>query len=229
MIFDEAVLNVLVYSAFAAGIAGLGALLPASERLVGLAYAIASGLMLGASHLLIVDTIGAFPVLLLGGALAGVLYTWWASRFSRSAAAGYRVLLQSGLHGSAEGVALGVAFVLDVRTGIFVALVLALHNIAEAFVLSEQLRAEGLAFGNATALAIATNLGQPLFALAIWALSPLIAPLLPTALGFAAAAMTFLVLTELLPTSYESAGRGTIAVATSLGAAAVVLAESILL
>ena len=232
MTFDEPVLNVLVYAVLAAAAAALGAGGPWLAHLrgvlycVGLASAVAAGLMLGSAHLLVASSLKEAPLWLLAGAVGGLGYTAWASRFS--SAEGFSAL-QEGLHGSAEGVAIGVAFVIEIRLGIFVALTLALHNVAESFVMTDQLRREGLRAPDATALSVGVNAGQPLLALAVWALHPLIEPLLPIAVGFAAAALTFLVLAELLPRAYRRATRVTIAAATSLAAAAVVLLESFFL
>lgn len=139
------------------------------------------------------------------------------------------VLLQHGLHSAAEGVAIGVAMTLNLRLGVFVALGLAVHNIAEALALSDLLVGRGTSPGRAAGLAVAINLPQPVLALAAFALGPVLAGLLPASLGFAAGALTFLVLTELIPDAYTQTVKGTVALVVSATAGTVILLESFFL
>ncbi|MFQ5349151.1 MAG: ZIP family metal transporter [Thermoanaerobaculia bacterium] len=239
---DEPVLAVLLFSTLATLLAALGILpflggrRPAAVWIAG-AYALASGLMLGAGHLLMSRGLERGAVSVVAGAAAGVLYAWWIKRYTgahvvdrRPQAADqeglvYRPLLENMLHAAAEGVAIGVAMVLEIKLGIFVALALAVHNIGEAMALTDTLHRRGISIGEAAGLCVGTNVPQPLLALAVFALDPVLTGLLPAALGFAAGAMVFLVLTELLPASYER-GRGTvIALVVSAGAGAVILLE----
>ncbi len=236
----EPVLVVLGASALAAATAALGVLPFVGGRsprrvTVGVADGVASGLMLGGGYLLMSRglTLGTLPVVV--GAVAAVAYTWLIQRTAGVAEIdaapdaeagpeyGYQVLLQNALHAAAEGVAIGVAMVLDLRLGVFLALALALHNVAEAMALTEVLRARGVGLGEAAGLCVATNVAQPLLALAVFALHPVLTGLLPVALGFAAGTLVFLVLTEVLPASYERAGDRVIALSVSVSLGLVVL------
>lgn len=255
MIAAEPVLNVLVYSALAAGVAALGALPFARGGAprpvwIGGASALAAGLMLGAGYLLIDRGLDRNAWIALVGGAVGVLYSLGARAFSglddptpledRSNDAsqgaptgapdsGSRILLQNGLHAAAEGVAIGVAMTLELRLGIFVALALAVHNVGEAMALTGELRRRGVSTGRAARLAVAINLPQPVLALAVFALGPALATLLPGALGFAAGALVFLVLTELIPDAYLRSTEGLVALLVSATAGAVILAESFFL
>ena len=122
----EPVLTVLIFSALAAAFSAAG-VLPFSFRAdlplrwIGWAYALASGLMLGAGYLLMVEGLvgRGWPVILGGG--LGVAYTWWTHRYSgtgeletRPASEvsfeyGYKVILLYAMHSASEGVAIGVA------------------------------------------------------------------------------------------------------------------------
>jgi ZIP family zinc transporter len=239
---NEPVLAVLLCSSAAAAAAALGVVpfaagrQPAPVWIAG-AYALASGLMLGAGHLLMSRGLEMGDLGVVTGAALGVLYAWAIKRYSGTQVVdrrpdrateqgeGYKLLLESMLHSAAEGVAIGVAMVLELKLGIFVALALAVHNIGEAMALTDTLRRRGISVGEAAGLCVGTNVPQPLLALAVFALDPVLTGLLPAALGFAAGGLVFLVLTELLPASYERARGTMIALVVSIAAGAVILLE----
>ncbi len=239
---SEPVLTVLLYSSLAAALAGLGALpfvggRHPSQAWVGGAYALASGLMLGAGHLLVSHGLERAGLSVILGAALGVLYTYWIKAYSGTQELdrrpggqappdeGYKIILESMLHAASEGVAIGVAMVLEVKLGVFVALALAIHNIGEAMALTDLFRRRGMTTGEAAGLCVATNVPQPLLALATFALSPVLAGFLPAALGFAAGALVLLVLTELLPASYQRVRGALVAAVVSATAGVVLLLE----
>ena len=85
--------------------------------------------------------------------------------------------------------------VVELRLGIFLALALAVHNVAEAMALTEILRQRGMAVSEAAGLCVVAKITQPVLALAAFALAPAMTGLLPAALGFASGCLVFLVLT----------------------------------
>lgn len=246
---DEPVSAVLLLSTIAAVVGALGALpfglpRPPSRAVVGGAYALASGLMLGAGYLLLGRGLDRATVSVIVGAVLGVAYTHWIQVYSGladlqvdlgaaptamdpiEAAApelGYKVLLQYALHSAAEGLAIGIAMVLDLRLGVFLALTLAVHNVAESMTLTEILRQRGMTIGEAAGLCVVAKITQPLLALAAFALAPVMTGLLPGALGFAAGCLVFLVLTELLPASYRRTAKLPVGVLVSVAAGAMLL------
>ena len=123
--------------------------------------------------------------------------------------------------------AIGVAMVLELRLGIFLALALAVHNVAESMALTEILRRRGIAVSAAAGLCVVAKITQPVLALAAFALAPVMTELLPGALGFAAGCMVFLVLTELLPASYRRASKLPVGVLVSVAAGALLLLEHV--
>ena len=129
------------------------------------------------------------------------------------------------LHSAAEGMAIGVAMVLELRLGIFLALALAVHNVAESMALTEILRRRGIGVGAAAGLCVVAKITQPVLALAAFALAPVMTELLPGALGFAAGCLVFLVLTELLPASYRRASTLPVGLLVSVAAGALLLLE----
>jgi ZIP family zinc transporter len=240
----EPVVVVLSMSCLAAAMAAVG-VLPfrfgrPPEYSIGGAYALASGLMLGAGYLLMGRGLdeGALPAVV--GVVVGIGYGHCIRHFAGlevlddesakdSAEFGYKIILQSVLHSAAEGVAIGVAMVVEIRLGVFVALALAVHNIGEGMVLADLLKAHGMRLRQAAGLAVACKVSQPLLALAAFALSPVLTGFLPAALGFAAGALVLLVLTELLPDSYRCSPALAVALIVGISAGAVVLLESVLI
>lgn len=244
MLATEPIAAALIYGSVAALLASLGALPYAwgrpSHSLVGLAYALAGGVMVGAGYVLGVAGLDRQVLSSAAGALAGIAFPLWTLRFTAvrehtaesegtDDAAGFRFLLQSTLHSTAEGVAIGVGLAVSPALGIFLALSLGLHNIAEATGLTEYLRRWGMSVGQSAALAVATNLSQPLAAAATVVLLGAFPGLLPPALGFAAGALLVLVLAELAPDAYLRAGRRVVALLLSTAAALVLLLEDLLL
>lgn len=245
MKLEEPILAVLLLSLLAAGSAALGALPFLGGRRpariwIGAAYAVAGGAMLGAGYLLMSRALeqGTLGVVL--GAALGVLYSRWVQGYAEiddlkrdppteghAPDFGYKVLLQDTLHSSAEGLAIGVAFALELSLGIFLALALAVHNIGEAMALSDVLHRRGMKPMDCAGLAIITNVPQPLLAIVGFALAPALAGIFPGMLGFAAGALVYLVLTDLLPASYRRADDRIVAFLVSAAAGAVVLLEAV--
>jgi zinc transporter ZupT len=229
----------------AALLAALGALPFLRQRqppavLVGCAYAVASGVMIGGGYLLGLHGLDRGTLSSAAGAVAGIAYSFlaraWTDERQRASAQGpkpapsrYGTLLQSTLHSASEGLAIGVAMAVSLPFGIFMALALGLHNVAEAMVLTDLLRRDSVELSKAAALAVATNLSQPLVAVTSVLLLATAPALLPAGLGFAAGAMLFLVLAELAPEAYDRAGRLTVALIVSAAAALVLLLEHLLL
>lgn len=240
---SDPVLVVLLFSAVAAATAAGGAvpflaLGRVPMRTLGMAYALASGLMLGAGYLLLEAGLkdkGHSAVVLMSGAALGVLYTYWTHWFSRTGemesipsgeippGLGYKIVLLNALHSASEGVAIGAGMALSTRMGVFLALSLAVHNIAEAVTLTSVLLRREVRLGEAALLCVITNVPQILLAVTAFAVVSAARGLLPWALGFAAGALAYLVLTELLPDSYRQASHTWVAAAVSFSTGMVIL------
>ncbi len=112
-------------------------------------------------------------------------------------------------HSMPEGVAVGVGYasaqhVPDIEhLGTYIALAIAIHNVPEGLAVSIPMRAGGASIRRCFTAAFLTSLPQPLAAvpaaLLVWFFEPLMVPLL----GFAAGAMIFLVLLELIPDALQ--------------------------
>lgn len=238
----DPILLTLALGSVAALVASLGALpflLAAGppRMTVGAAYALPSGVMIGAAYLLGTEGLHREVPASALGALVGIAFIYWTQGFADSAqkktagdaAAGYRQLLQGSLHSASEGVAIGVAMAVSLPFGTFMALVLAVHNVGEALGLTEFLRGRGMDLGECAGLAVATKLGQPLLAVSTLAILTSAPQLLPWALGLAAGSLFSLVLGELVPAAYRYTGHRIIAVILTGSAAAVLFFEDLLL
>ncbi len=241
-------LTVLLYSSLAAASAGLGVVpLLVRQRLpqawIGWANALAAGLMLGAAYAILVvglETAGIERVPLSGavGALLGIAFVYWThwvsgtaeldlNRLQETASEyGYQVILINAHHAAAEGIAIGVAFLVSVPFGVFMALAIAVHNIPEATVLSAILTGRGARLRDAVGLSIGTNVSQVLLSIVTFALVAAAPGLFPWAVGFAVGALVYLVMAELLPECYRQAGPTSIGLVTIVAMGIVVLLSS---
>jgi zinc transporter ZupT len=236
----DPLLTVLAWSSAAALTAGMGVVPQALTgrlplRIMGWANALAAGLMLGVAYSLLDQGLG--DALWQGGlgGLVGMAVVHLAhigtgtedldlqKLEERDPAYGYQVVLVGGLHAAYEGVAMGAAMLISIPFGISMAIVLAVHNVPEAMLLTAVVRGRGMALPGATLLAVATNLNQVLLAVATFAVGRAVPGLLPWVVGFGAGALLQLLLEELLPESYREAGATGIALVTLLAMATVVV------
>ncbi|MBW3535991.1 MAG: ZIP family metal transporter [Gemmatimonadetes bacterium] len=238
-VFGDPTLTVLLFASLAALTASLGVLpqairgRPPSASL-GWSNALAAGLMLGVAYALI--TTGLAEGVFEGG--AGALMGMGIVRASHAVtdttdlplneldgmgpAYGYQVVLVNTLHAAWEGVAIGVAMLVSLPFGISMAIALAAHNIPEAMNLTTILVGRGVSLSHAAALAVATNVNQVLLAVVTFAVVGVLPALRPWTVGFAAGALIYLVLVELLPEAYHQAGKTSIAMVTLVAMGVVV-------
>lgn len=200
-----------------------------SPRVVGYSNALAAGLMLGASFGLIVEGARTRGGATLVGVLLGVAFMLLVQRFigdhgnemeflgARGVGAKKMLLIIAVMtvHSFAEGAAVGVSFGGGESLATAITLAVAVHNIPEGLAISAVMRPQG-----ATILACAwwsffSSIPQPLAAVPAYLFVEHFARTLPYGLGFAAGAMIFMVLVELLPEAYEQeTSRGIAAAAT---------------
>jgi zinc transporter ZupT len=132
------------------------------------------------------------------------------------------------LHSFAEGVGVGVAFGVQESFGVLIGIAVAVHNIPEGFAISLVLVPRGAKPGTAAFWSVFSSLPQPLMAVPAFLFVETFDEVLPIGLGFAAGAMVWLVVADLLPEALASSGRRTVTV-TVLGAALSMLAFMVLL
>ncbi|NIR44755.1 MAG: ZIP family metal transporter [Gemmatimonadetes bacterium] len=228
-------LTVFVVAGLTALATGLGALpflfLPRMSRTwLAMSNAVAAGLMIAASFGLIYEGLAAGLLRVIGGALLGVLFIAWSTRWLdtrealevgtlRGADAG-KALMIIGImtvHSFTEGVGVGVSFGGGEALGIFITTAIAVHNIPEGLAISLILVPRGESVRRAAGWSVFSSLPQPLLAVPAFLFVEAFRPILPVGLGFAAGAMIWMCFAELLPEALEDAGSR--AVATTLTAA----------
>lgn len=200
-----------------------------SPRVVGYSNALAAGLMLGASFGLIVEGAGTRGGATLIGVIVGVVFMLVVQRvlgdhegemeFLGARGVGARKMLMivavMTVHSFAEGAAVGVSFGGGVRLATAITLAVAVHNIPEGLAISAVLRPQGASLLSCAWWSFFSSIPQPLAAVPAFLFVEHFAATLPYGLGFAAGAMIFMVLVELLPEAYEQeASRGIAAAAT---------------
>ena len=127
------------------------------------------------------------------------------------------------LHNIPEGMAVGVSFAgaLIGNTGITMAgafalaIGIAIQNFPEGAIISMPLKAEGMSKGKAFLYGTLSGIVEPIGAVITILLTNLVVPILPYLLAFAAGAMIYVVVEELIPESQsgEHSNIGTIGVA----------------
>ncbi len=206
-----------------------------SPRAAAVSTALAAGLMLGASFGLVAEGTAHGGWQTLAGAVAGVVFILVAQRMleghkldigSVRDADSRRVALMvvvMTVHSFSEGVAVGVSFGGSVTLATVITLAIAVHNIPEGLAISAVLRSRGVPVWKCAGWSVFSSLPQPLMAVPAFLFVDSFRPTLPYGIGFAAGAMVFMVLAELLPESYETERKATVALLVSLTLVGMVL------
>lgn len=234
-------MDVLTVFAIALGTAlatGLGALPFAFRKRpgrgqLGIANSLAAGLMLGASVGLVYEGAGYGVARTTLGVVAGVVFIAVSQRAIDSdrslrlgaleGADARKALLIVGVmtvHSFAEGVGVGVAFGVEETFGLLIGLAIAVHNIPEGLAISLVLVPRGTSARTAGAWSIFSSLPQPLMAVPAFLFVEAFSEFLPIGLGFAAGAMVWLVVADLLPEALETSRPAAVAstvVASAIG------------
>lgn len=211
----------LLLPGLATGLGGLGVLAVPhpGDRLMAALLGFTGGIMLAASVFsLLVPAleVGSLAEVLAGFAAGAAAiasldaviphaHARFAER-SRSTAGPRSLLLLSALtiHNVPEGLAVGVAFAAGgADLGLPVAVAIGVQNVPEGFAAASPLLEVGIARITAVGVAVATGLVEPPAALFGYGAAELSATLLPLGLAFAAGAMIYVVVDELVPESHS--------------------------
>jgi len=244
---DSDVLTVFVAALLTALATGLGALpllftRDAGRGALGLANAVASGVMAGASVSLVLKGADLSVSRTALGVIAGVVFILAVSRLLHAphhphefsslrgddAVKALLIVAVMTVHSVAEGVGVGAAFGGGQTLGLLIAVAIAVHNIPEGLAISLVLVPRGVSVRSSAGWSIFSSLPQPLLAVPAFLFVEAFQGILPAALGFAAGAMVWMVARELLPEALGQAStRGV--VATAVASFAVMLTFQLLL
>ncbi len=226
---------------------GLGAVplifAPSMSRLwLGISNAAAGGVMLGASVGLIREGARHSSGRTALGALAGLLFIvvvrrWLTHRHQlevgalRGADAAKALMIVGVMtaHSFTEGVGVGVSFGDGQALGVLISIAIAVHNIPEGLAISLVLVPRGVRVRSAAGWSIFSSLPQPLMAVPAFLFVETFEPLLPAGLGFAAGAMLWMVVAELVPDARSSASDRVVTVTVAASLAAMVAFQELAL
>lgn len=242
---DHPVIIVFVFGLVTALATGLGALPFAftrtvSPRVVAWSSALAAGLMLGASFGLLEEGVrhGAWQTIV--GANLGVAFILatrhvlgdhevaFGGQTGETARQMLLIVVVMTVHSFAEGVAIGASFGGGTELALVITAAIAVHNIPEGIAISAVLRPRGTSVLGCAGWSVFSSLPQPLMAVPAYLFVETVKPGLPYGIGFAAGAMVFMVLLELLPDAYEEAPGPATGVITALALIAMVLFQQYL-
>jgi len=252
------ILEAFIAGIIASFACGLGALPLAFksinlEKHTGIAYSVAGGLMFAASVYNLIlpgltlssSTIGlgeALPVIV--GIMLGAAFLWQTDRYlspERLESANWKrfgnrsqllIFVAMAVHSIPEGVAVGVGYsseaVYSNHLGHYIALAIALHNIPEGLAVAVPMRAAGATMNRCFWAAFLTSVPQPLAAVPAAYVSWIFQPIMPILMGFAAGAMIFLVILELVPEALHTSSPRKVAWSFTVGFCAMILVQVIL-
>ena len=242
------VVTVFVAALLTALATGLGALpllfaRASDRRALGIANALASGVMLGASVSLTLEALDRSGATTALGLVGGVAFILVVSRFLHAphhelelgslrgddAVKALLIVAVMTVHSVAEGVGVGAAFGGGETLGILIAVAIAVHNIPEGLAISLVLVPRGTSVHAAAGWSIFSSLPQPLLAVPAFLFVAAFEGVLPAALGFAAGAMGWMVARELLPEALEQASARAVAATAIASFAAMLAFQAILL
>jgi zinc transporter ZupT len=239
---------VFLYALLTALATGLGALPFAlirevSPRFVASAGAVAAGLMLGASFGLLAEGTSYGRGATLIGGLLGVGFILVTQRYLGDHEAGelafeaargegarkmLLIVIVMTVHSFAEGVAVGVSFGGGATLAAVITIAIAIHNVPEGVAISAVLRPRGVSVARCAWWSVFSSLPQPLMAVPAFLFVETFRAALPYGLGFAAGAMVYMVLVELLPEAYRFGERAQVATLATASTIAMVLFQRLL-
>jgi zinc transporter ZupT len=245
---EVGVVTVFVAALLTALATGLGALpllvaRTSGPKVLGIANAAASGVMLGASASLIFEGVDRSVWRSAVGLLAGVGFIVLTSRYLRThphdlalsnlrgddAVKGLLIVAVMTVHSVAEGIGVGAAFGGGETLGFLIAVAIAVHNIPEGLAISLILVPRGTSVARAAGWSIFSSLPQPLLAVPAFLFVDTFEGVLPAALAFAAGAMVWMVARELVPEALEQAPARIVAATAIAAFAAMLLFQIVLL
>ena len=213
-----------------------------SRRWLGIASALAAGLMLAASHGLITEGNNyGFGRTIFGIVLGLALISLSNKLIARdkhpsigdlqggNARKALMILGVMTAHSFAEGIGVGVAFGGTATLGLFITLAIAIHNIPEGLAISLVLVPRGMSAWKASLWSIFTSLPQPLMAVPAFLLVSYFEPILPIGLGLAGGAMIWMVFAEIIPDALDEISPELVGTVVTLSFAGLLIFQDVMI
>lgn len=133
------------------------------------------------------------------------------------------MLLAVTLHNIPEGMAVGVALAgaidgsISIASAIALSIGIAIQNFPEGSIVSMPLRSEGMSKNKAFSCGVLSGIVEPIGAIITILLTSLVVPILPYLLSFAAGAMIYVVIEELIPEAMEGEHSNIATIGFSIG------------
>jgi ZIP family zinc transporter len=243
------VLEVFLAALATALATGLGALpllvyrSSGGRRPLGIANALAAGVMLGASLSLVLEGGDRSVVRTAVGVVAGALFVLAAERYlahdhgelvlgslrGDDARRSLLIVAVMTVHSAAEGIGVGSAFGGGETLGILITIAIAIHNIPEGLAISLVLVPRGVSVARSAGWSVFSSLPQPLLAVPAFLFVEAFDAILPVGLGFAAGAMVWMVARELVPEALSQTSLRLVAAVSTASFAAMVVFQLLLL
>ena len=211
-----------------------------SPKAEAVSHTLAAGLMLGASFGLVAEGTAHGSWQTLVGAVVGVAFILAVQRglegrdlqiggaTGRSARQMALMVIVMTMHSFSEGVAVGVSFGGGTTLATVITVAIAVHNIPEGLAISAVLHSRGVPVWKCAWWSIFSSLPQPLMAVPAFIFVEMFRPALPYGIGFAAGAMIFMVLVELLPEAYDTERKPRVALLVSVTLVAMMIFQRLL-
>lgn len=246
-IIQHPAFDVFLYALATAVATGFGALpffffKNLTRNWLGIANAIASGLMLAASFGLIYEGLNYDLWYTFTGIILGLIFIVISQKVldkyhngydiqDITSANRYKMLLIVGimtLHSFTEGVSVGVSFSGSLDLGLFITTAIAVHNIPEGLAISLVLIPRGTAPLKAAWWSIFSSLPQPLMAVPAFLFVEIFREYLPMGLGFAGGAMIWMVFAELIPDALKESNASSAATAITIAIALMIIFQTLI-
>lgn len=147
---------------------------------------------------------------------------------------GLLIFVAMSAHSIPEGIAVGVGYtsdeVLDTthQIGTTLAIAIGIHNIPEGLAVAIPMRSRGVSITRCFWAAVITSLPQPIAAIPAVLMAWFFQPLMPVLMGFAAGAMIYLVVVELIPQALAKERPNRIAWAFMVGFCGMIVIQKLL-
>jgi len=227
---DNVLVLLIIYAVLSDLATGLGVLpflffKKIKEDFVGILSAVAGGMMVGASFIVVIDEgfkLSVFLTLL--GILIGSFFVYYTSeRFNnhdlkfenlsiKHSKIAFLTFIVLFFHSFPEGIAIGMSFTGDqpLKLGTLMSLSIAMHNIPEGLMIALVLYPRGVSLFKCFIYAVLSSLPQPLAALPSFFIGKYLVWTVPLGFGFAAGAMIHLTVAEILPESFEKSNKNAV-------------------